>query len=176
MKYLIGVGNYSMYDDSIGLRVVEHIARQGASPDFTVVDLSANILNLLFYFEQDTEKILIVDCLKTGQTLNQKVGDSIFFDVNDIVTHKDDRHLSTHEGDVIKVVELARQVGHTIPPLFCMGILPAEIKPAFGLSKALSSSLSEYCEQATHYLLNTDAGASQGSLQGVMPRCETRTP
>ena len=55
-----------MYDDSIGLKIVEYIAENELDTDFEVIDLSASLINLLYYFNRQTTQIIIIDSAKMG--------------------------------------------------------------------------------------------------------------
>jgi hydrogenase maturation protease len=113
MRYLIGVGNYCARDDSVGLRVVEHIADKGLEQGFRAIDLSGNVLNLLNYLEAGTEHILIVDSARMGRS----PGDFEFFKPEEVESQKQLAGLSTHESDVLKILEFARELKYYIPPI-----------------------------------------------------------
>ena len=144
MRVLIGVGNYSACDDGIGLRIIEHIAEKGLDKGFRAVDLSSNSLNLFSYLHSGTEALLIVDSAKMGE----KPGDYLFFEPSAARSRKKLAGLSAHEGDVIKVLELAREMKAPIPPMLIMGIEPKSLKGGMGLSKALENRVPEYASAA----------------------------
>ena len=149
MRYLIGVGNYCAWDDSIGLRLIEHIAQAGLERGFRAIDLSGNSLNLLDYLESSTEHILIVDSAKMGR----RPGECEFFKPEDVRTQKELRGLSTHEGDLLKILELARLMNYPIPPITIMGIEPEEIKNEMGLSATLAGRIPEYAQAAIRHCM-----------------------
>ena len=66
MKYLIGIGNWSMGDDGIGLRVVEAVEREGLAKEFEAVDIADDGMRLLFYCTPETERIVLVDAVELG--------------------------------------------------------------------------------------------------------------
>ena len=107
MRYLVGVGNYSMFDDSIGIRVIEYIEERKLDQDFRAIDLSSNLLNIFSYLVPETEKILIVDAFKS----DKNPGDFSFMRLDDVKTNKVYGNFSTHEGDILKVLELAKSAG-----------------------------------------------------------------
>ncbi len=144
MRYLVGVGNYSMFDDSIGIRVIEYIEERKLDQDFRAIDLSSNLLNIFSYLVPETEKILIVDAFKS----DKNPGDFSFMRLDDVKTNKVYGNFSTHEGDILKVLELAKSAGYPIPFIELMGITPVEIKNEFGLSQALTDRLPEYVKTA----------------------------
>ena len=140
MNYLIGVGNYSMYDDSIGLRIVEYIAENGLDKGFEVIDLSANLINLVYYFDRQTTQIIIVDTAKMGLP----AGEYLFFSPQQVSSTKKVAGLSTHEGDLLSILRLAEELEYPIPELKLMGIEPLLIKNEFGLSAVLQESIPLY--------------------------------
>lgn len=144
MKVLVGVGSYSGFDDSIGLRVVEHIAEKGLDTDFRAVDLSANSLNLFAYLDPSTEGLLIVDSARMGK----RPGEYLFFEPGQVESRKTLAGFSTHEGDLLKVLELARQTGYPIPPILFLGIEPECLKNEMGVSPALEARIPEYAAAA----------------------------
>jgi hydrogenase maturation protease len=143
-RYLIGIGNYSMLDDSIGIRVVEQVVEQGLDRGFRALDLSGNLLNLLTYFRSDVEQIVVVDSTQMGST----PGAFKTFTPDLVKSKKELGNFSTHEGDMLKVVELARQMNYPIPKLTILGIEPKEISDQFGLSPELEQRMGEYVSAA----------------------------
>lgn len=145
MKYVMGMGNYSMFDDSIGIKVVEYISENGLDEDFTAIDLSGNCIGIISYFNDDTEAVLIIDTARFG---DMKPGEYKIFSPDDVRSTKDMAGISSHEGDVMKVLELAKQTGYPIPRIKIMGIEPESIKDDFGLSDTLSNNLKKYVDVA----------------------------
>jgi len=150
VRYLVGFGNYTSYDDSIGLRIVEYIAERGLEQGFQALDLSTNSLNLVSYLKADTEAILIVDVARMGMA----PGQVRFFTPEEVGSRKEPGRLSTHEGDVLKVLELARAMGYPTPPIAIMGIEPERVTSEIGLSKTLEEQLPAYAAAAIARLLD----------------------
>ncbi len=140
MRYLIGIGTYMGMDDSIGLRIAEAVSARGLDGTFRAIELPGNLLDLLHYFDDDTQGILIVDSARMGL----EPGDSRFFSPDDVVTRKTLDGISTHEGDLMKVIDLARELDLTIPPVTLLGIEPAEIAPEMGLSALIEARFEDY--------------------------------
>jgi hydrogenase maturation protease len=84
-KYILGLGNYAKNDDGIGLRIIEYIVDNNLDDGFEAVEIGNDGLNLLTYFNESTEKILIVDCALMGK----EPGDSLVFNYEDIKTKKE---------------------------------------------------------------------------------------
>jgi hydrogenase maturation protease len=144
MKYIIGIGNYSMYDDSVGLRIVEYIDANIPERDFEVIDMSDNGLNLFVYLTPETEKIVFVDCISAGG----KPGDVITFTPDEVNTKKELAGISTHEGDMLKILALANDMGYVIPPIKFVGIEPESVKLEMSISKTLNDRIPEYTQIA----------------------------
>ncbi len=143
MKYLVGMGNYSMSDDGIGLRIVEHIIDQGLNKklqDSEVHDIANDTLKLLSFFNENTETIMIVDCVRMGKA----PGHYQVFSPHDVSTKKDLAGFSTHEGDLLKILDMAKNLGYAIPPIRIFGIEPASLILSMELSSILQSNFEQY--------------------------------
>lgn len=147
MRYLIGVGTYYGFDDSIGLRVVEAVAARRLDRGFVAVELGGNVLDLVHYLDEDTEEVLVVDTAKMGKP----PGEFAFFEAEDVATNKPVAGISTHEADVLKVLELVSSLGNPLPRVTFLGIEPAELKTEMGLSTTLEARFDEYVETAVGY-------------------------
>lgn len=147
MRYLVGIGTYHGRDDSIGLRVAEAIAERGLDRGFSAIDLGGNLLDLVHYLGEDTEAVLVVDAAHMGRA----PGEHALFEPADVVTRKPAAGVSTHEGDLVKVLEFAAALGHPLPPVMILGIEPAELGEGAELSDALASRFDEYVAVAVGY-------------------------
>lgn len=148
MRYLIGIGTYNGLDDSIGLRVAERIAAEGLDREFTAIELGGNLLDLLHYLDADTERVLIVDSARMGRA----PGEYAFFEPERVESRKELAGFSTHEGDVLKVLELAASLGQPLPPITILGIEPERIAEGMELSAALMEQLDGYVAAAVTFL------------------------
>jgi hydrogenase maturation protease len=94
--------------------------------------------------EPATEHILIVDSARMGEA----PGAVRFFKADEVETKKELTGLTTHESDLLKILELARMTGHHIPPITFMGIEPASTENRMGLSAIIEQRLAEYVTKA----------------------------
>lgn len=147
MRYLIGIGNYYGFDDSIGLRVAEAVGERGLDRDFQAIDLGGNLLDLVHYLGEDTEQVLIVDSANMGLT----PGEFVLFTPDEVATRKPLGGLSTHEADLMKVLEFAAAMGEVRAPITILGIQPAEIRAEPGLSPQLADRFDDYVETAVRF-------------------------
>lgn len=148
MRYLVGVGNYLGGDDAVGPRVVDHIVVNGLDRGFEAVDLSTDALSLIAYLKDDTEAMLVVDAAHIGVA----PGDYRIFSPDDVETEKQLSGFSTHEGDALKVLGMAREAGYAIPPLAIMGIEPCDMESGITLSEPLAERLPAYAAAAIEHL------------------------
>jgi hydrogenase maturation protease len=149
VRYLIGLGNYLAGDDGVGVHVVEHVVANGLDHGFTAVELATNALNMVAYLGPETEAVLVVDAAYLGL----EPGDYRIFAPDEVETQKELAGFSTHEGDPLKVLELARSAGYTIPPFAVMGIEPLAVEHGTGLSACLSERLPAYAAAAIEHLV-----------------------
>jgi hydrogenase maturation protease len=148
VRYLIGIGNYYGRDDSVGLRIAEHIGEAGLDRDFRAVDLGGNLLDLVHYLDAESEAVLIVDSARMGLAPSEFA----FFTPEQVATRKQLAGLSTHEGDLMKVLEFAASLRDTLPPITILGIEPAELADEPGLSPQLEARFAEYVAAAVGFL------------------------
>lgn len=148
MRYLVGLGNYMARDDAVGPRVVEHVVTHGLDGDFEAIDLSTDALSLVAYLSDDTEAMLIVDAAYVGLA----PGDFCFFSPDEVETQKDLSGFSTHEGDALKVLGMARAAGYPIPPFAVMGIEPCDMEAGTAMSECLAERVPAYAAAAIVHL------------------------
>jgi len=139
-RYLIGVGNETMTDDGVGPRVAEALTNQARELGFEAVVIGHDTVGILAYFDAMTDRIVFVDCVRMGKT----PGDWACFSPDDVETRRTLGRLTTHEGDLLRIVELAKQLGCPIPPITILGIEPERIEPGLELSDTLKARLSEF--------------------------------
>ena len=143
-KYVIGLGNYARNDDGIGLRVVEYIVDNNLDDGFQAIEIGNDGMSLLTYFNESTEKILIVDCALMGKT----PGEFLVFPYDDITTKKEVGNISTHEGDIIKLVELGVELEYPIPEILILAIEPDSLEMDMALSDCLETEFKVYVDAA----------------------------
>lgn len=147
MRYLIGIGTYAGFDDSIGLRVAEEVSARGLDRDFRAIEIGGNVLDLAHYLDEETSDVLIVDTAKMGKA----PGEWSLFEPADVTTRKRLPGVSTHEGDVLKVLELAASLGNPLPRVTFLGIEPADIHTEVGLSDVLAARVDDYVAAAVGF-------------------------
>lgn len=139
-RFLIGVGNETMTDDGVGPRVADALAKAASELGFDTVVIGHDTLGTLAYFDDSTERIVFVDCVRMGM----RPGACARFSPDEVETRKALEGLTTHEGDLLRVIELGRRLGCPIPPITIVGIEPDLTDPGLDLSPALQARFNEY--------------------------------
>jgi hydrogenase maturation protease len=148
VRYLVGVGNYFGGDDAVGPRVVEYVVVNGLDEGFEAVDLSTDALSLVAYLSDETEAMVIVDAADIGRA----PGESVVFTPDEVESEKELSGFTTHEGDVLKVLGMARRAGYRIPPLAIVGIQPYDMESGPELSECLAERVPAYAQAAIERL------------------------
>ena len=75
-------------------------------------------------------------------------GDYLVFPYDNIKTKKKVGNISTHEGDIVKLVELAKELEYPIPEIYILAIEPESLEMDMILSDCLESKLENYVDAA----------------------------
>ncbi len=145
-RYILGLGNFAMEDDGIGLHIVESIREQGLEDGFEAIEVGNDGMSVLTYFTEETGKILLVDCAR----MDASPGDYRIFSPDDVATQKTTGNISTHEGDIMKLLQLAREIGSHIPDVMILAIEPSSVGAEMRLSETLQQRLSDYVTAAVN--------------------------
>ncbi len=149
MRYIIGIGNYLMYDDSAGIRVVNHLVENFHShfPDLEFIDLSSRVFDLISYCDEKSEHIVIID---TGK-INLEPGECRLVRLNKVKgSHKKGETLNVdvHSTDLFNVLDFAKKLYKKLPIIDLLIIQPQEIKLQEGISPELATRIEEYAKLA----------------------------
>ncbi len=139
---VLGLGNPLMGDEGIGIKLIEML--QSASGDFPqadFVDAGTGGMSLL-HLISGRRKAVIIDCCIMGET----PGTIKQFTPDEVKTVKQLTHLSLHEIDIIKVIDLARQLGECPEEIIFFGIEPETVSQQMELSDILTDRLGRYIE------------------------------
>jgi hydrogenase maturation protease len=139
-RYLLGFGNYSAGDDGIGLHIIEYIIEHHLDQGFQAVGIGNDGMQLLTYFTPETERIVMVD----AAYIDKQPGEYLIIDPSQVETQKIVSKITTHEGDVLKLIELGKQLGYPIPAIRIVAIQPESVVMGMELSHMLSTKLATY--------------------------------
>jgi hydrogenase maturation protease len=142
-RYIVGLGNYSRNDDGIGLRIVEFIIDNNLDSGFQAMEAGNDGMQILNLFNQDTEKLLVVDCALMGKN----PGEYLIFKPDDVDSKKLNENISTHEGDILKLIALGQELGYHIPDISIFAIEPASLEMDMALSEILERNFEMYVKE-----------------------------
>jgi len=149
-RHIVGLGNYSMGDDGVGLRVIEWIEERGLARGFDALEAGNDGMRVLTLFREDVEKIVLVDCALMGR----KPGEWAAFGPEDVETRKETGRISTHEGDMVRLIRWAVESGLHVPPVRFVAVEPETVSEGMSLSRTLSDRVPEYAAAAIREALS----------------------
>lgn len=144
MKYIIGVGSWINGDDAIGLYLAEEIYKRNKEKDLEIVLINQDLISILFYLNEDAEKILIIDALKCGIA----PGDFKIFSLNEVEDIKEIDGFSTHEGNLLALLKTIINLKNINLNIKIMGIEPFSFENKGEISEVLKNKLNIYIDEA----------------------------
>ncbi len=147
MKYIIGLGNVLRGDDGIGSHIIQYIIDNKVDSHFIAHDFASDGWNILPLLAPETEKILMVDCMKMGK----EIGSVGLFSYDFLINHRQlqKSYITTsHENNIFQLLNLAKQVGYPIPNITFMGVEGKDFNFVVSLSPVLLENISFYADYA----------------------------
>ena len=143
-----GLGNILMGDEGVGVRLVERLQDEADRfPDVDFKDLGTGGM-ILLHAARGRNKLILIDCAQMGQ----EPGALRRFSPEEVRTAKPLSGQSLHEGDVLRVLELAETMGDPPGETVFFGIQPASIEPRESLSPELQENFEDYVQAVTNEL------------------------
>ena len=143
---VIGLGNPLMADEGIGTTLVDELSKlavAGKLPSDTIEYLDGGCGGMyLLHSIAGRKKAILIDCAKMGTA----PGTLRRFTPDDVNTVKQMTHLSLHEVDILRVIDLARMLGQCPDEIVIFGIEPVAIEPQMHLNTSLTARLPEYLD------------------------------
>jgi hydrogenase maturation protease len=137
---VLGLGNPLMADEGIGVRIIERfLASSDKYPDVDFIDAGTGGMAVL-HLIAGRQKAVIIDCayMQTPPGTIKKFGP------DDIESIKTLTHLSLHEADVIKIIEMAKKLDLCPQKIVIFGIEPEYVRPQPRLSKIVASKMDDF--------------------------------
>ena len=137
---VIGLGNVLLSDEGIGVHIIRRLSQQ--QDRFSLVDFieagtgGMNLLHLI----ANRKKAVIIDCAKMGK----RPGTMRRFNADEVQSVKKLSQYSLHEADILKVINLSKQLDECPDEVVFFGIEPETIKPGQTLSRTLSHKIDDY--------------------------------
>lgn len=141
---VVGLGNPLMADEGIGVVLIEklnELAAAGEVPtsDIEYYDGGCGGMYLLHTIA-GRQKAILIDCCLMGA----EPGTIRCFTPDDVNSVKQMAHLSLHEVDILKVIELAQQIGQCPDEIVIFGIEPVSITNQMHLNEPIQAKIPEY--------------------------------
>ena len=137
---VVGLGNPLMADEGIGVILVNRLSElTDKYPLVDFVDGGTGGMNLLHLLE-DRKKAIIIDCAN----MEEEPGQIRKFSPDEVKSVKRLAHLSLHEQDLLKIIEIAKQLGQCPEEIVIFGIQPKNIELCQTLSLELTRKIDDY--------------------------------
>jgi len=147
---VLGLGNPLMSDEGIGGFIVNKLQQTFSQqlPDVDFIDAGTGGMSLLYLIE-GRDKVVIVDCafMKTTPGTIER------FTPEKVDSVKNLTHYSLHEADVLKVIDISKQLGQCPEHIVLYGIEPETTELGDQLSEGVGRRIEEYVELVSKELL-----------------------
>ena len=138
-----------MADEGIGVVLIEELAKLAAAgklPSETIEYYDGGCGGMyLLHSIAERQKVILIDCCLMGA----EPGTIRRFTPDDVKSVKQMAHLSLHEVDILKVIELAKQIGQCPEEIIIFGIEPVKIAPQMRLNDAIAAKIPDYIAAIT---------------------------
>jgi hydrogenase maturation protease len=139
---VLGLGNPLMADEGVGVALIERLAPLAEQyPDVEFIDAGTGGMAVLHWIE-GRRKAVFVDCAFMGEP----PGTMRRFAPDEVRSTKELAHQSLHEADLLKILDLARELGQGPREVVIFGIQPQTVIPRLGLSKIVADRMDHYVE------------------------------
>ena len=135
---IIGVGNIFMGDDGVGAAVLELLKNESLPENVTAINRGTSGMSLLHTLA-GLDAAIIVDAVDFGGS----PGEACCFTPEDVKSTKQVSGLSTHECDLLNVIELSGKLVERPETIIIFGIQPATMISSKELSPSLKKKLPE---------------------------------
>jgi hydrogenase maturation protease len=137
---VLGLGNPLMADEGIGVCLVERFGGSAPDdPDVDFIDAGTGGLAVLHHMAGRC-KVIFVDCAYMGQ----EPGSIRRFVPEEVRSTKVLAHQSLHEADLLRIIDMARQLGQAPDEIVIFGIQPERVEFRQGLSATLTGGIDRY--------------------------------
>ena len=137
---VLGIGNPLMSDEGIGIHLIRKLSEhQDKFPSVEFIDAGTGGMNVL-HLIANRKKVIIIDCVKMGN----KPGTIKRFEPADVQTVKKMMHFSLHEADILRIIDISKQLGECPDQIVIFGIEPESLELGQKLSITLSGKIDAY--------------------------------
>lgn len=134
---ILGVGNVLLGDEGVGPHVAALLAERGLPPWAEAVDCGAGGWALLDVM-RGAQTVYLVDAADFGG----RPGEVRRFEPSDAVSRKTLANLSLHEGDLLAILRVGREVG-VAPKVIVYAVQVGRVAPGVGLTDPVERGAQE---------------------------------
>lgn len=137
---VLGLGNPLMSDEGIGPAVVEWFSQHAEEyPSIDFIDAGTGGMSILHLLE-NRRKAIFIDCAYMGT----EAGTIRKFEPDDVKSVKKLAHQSLHEADILKIINLSKELGRQPQSIVIWGIEPEKVELGQALSETLAGKMNDY--------------------------------
>jgi len=134
---VLGLGNVLLSDEGIGVHIVRRLAKtHPRSRKVKFIDFGTGGLALL-HLIANRKKVVIIDCANMGDT----PGTIRRFAADQVKSVKRLANFSLHQLDILRIIEMSKQLGERPDAVIFFGIQPQSLNPGRKLTKTLSTRI-----------------------------------
>lgn len=135
---IIGIGNPLRCDDGIGIVLLGTIIqrKKDLPPNIEFIDGGIGGMNLLHLFNR-FDLVILIDAVN----FDGKPGECRLFNSKDLKSNKISNQISVHESDVLKIINMARDLYEYKNDIFIFAVQPKDVSFGQNLSSELKKNL-----------------------------------
>jgi len=135
---VIGIGNPLRKDDGIGIILLEKLVeiKDDLHDNIEYIDGGTGGMNLLHLFAR-FDIVVFIDAVNFGG----KIAGSRFFNSKDVISKNIQIKISTHGYDILKIIQLSKNLGESPDEIFIFGVQPKDMTPGIRLSNEIQENI-----------------------------------
>ena len=148
---VIGIGNPLRKDDGIGIVLLEKLVeiKDDLPDDIEYIDGGTSGMNLLHLFAR-FDIVFFVDAVNFGG----EIGESKLFNSEDVNSKNIQIITSTHGFDILKIIQLSKELGENPDEIFIFGVQPQNITSGTRLSHEIKENVDSLVDNLKAELKN----------------------
>ena len=137
---VIGLGNPLMSDEGVGVHLAQQLTQNCHElPEVDVLDLGTSGMAVVHAIA-GRRKAVLIDCAFMGES----PGTIRRFVPDEVRSTKSLTGFSLHEGDLLSMLDISRQVGEHPEEVVIFGVEPEQVGPGTELSRTLQDRMQDY--------------------------------
>jgi hydrogenase maturation protease len=142
---IVGVGNILLSDEGLGVHIVKNL-KESSSKSFShtdFIDMGTSSLDICSYINENTKKVVIIDCIKTSE---YPPGTLFRLTPEDLREKRTISNYSLHQMQLLDSLKIISLLG-LLPEVIILSIVPFDIN-------TFSNEMSEEIEQKLPEILS----------------------